>query len=105
MRYKPNPITYKSGYIQNVIYRQQFSSKSFRMTGSRCQMFTNRQLQVQGFTYFEQHVFLTGSQVHLVLVVIHTQVDDVRQQFFVSINHLQLLLQRLTDSTEHMIED
>lgn len=74
------------------------------MTGSRCQMFTKRQLQVQGFTYFEQHVFLTGSQVHLVLVVIHTQVDDVRKEFFVSINHFQLLLQRLTDSTEHMIE-
>lgn len=70
--------------------------------GSRRQLFTKRQLQAS--TYFEQHVFLTGSQVHLVLVVIHAQVDDVRQQFFISINHFKLLLQRLTDSTEHKIE-
>lgn len=55
--------------------------------------------QVQGFTYFEQHVFLVGSQVHLVLIVIHTQVDNVCQQLLVAINDLQLLLQRLEDNT------
>lgn len=60
----------------------------------------NSNLQVKGVTYFEQHVFLTGGEVHLVLVVIDTQVDDVCQQLLVSINHFQLLLQRLTRSTK-----
>ena len=58
--------------------------------------------QVQGLTYFKQHVFLVGSQVHLVLVVIHTQVDDVCQQLLVAINDLQLLLQRLDNSAEYI---
>lgn len=49
------------------------------------------------WAYFEQHVLLTGSEVHLVLIVIHTQVDNVCQELIISIYHFQLLLQRLKD--------
>jgi len=45
--------------------------------------------------YLEQHVLLVGREVHLVLVVLHTQVDDVGQELLVAVDHLQLLLQRL----------
>lgn len=41
----------------------------------------------QVFTYFEQHVFLTGCEVHLVLVVVDTQVDNVSQQLLVAVYH------------------
>lgn len=51
-------------------------------------------------TYFEQHVFLAGSEVQLVVVVIGTQVHDIRQQLFISVDHLQLLLQRLAEGTQ-----
>lgn len=57
-------------------------------------------LYKQGFPYFKQHVFVTGSEVHLVIIVVNAQVDNVCQQLLVSINHFQLLLQRLTDNTE-----
>lgn len=40
-------------------------------------------------------MLLTGSEVHLVLIVVHAQVYDVGQQLFVPVDHLQLLLQRL----------
>lgn len=40
-------------------------------------------------------MLLVGSEVHLVLVVVHAQVDDVGQQLLVPVDHLQLLLQRL----------
>lgn len=49
-------------------------------------------------TYFEEHVFLTGRQVHPILVVIHTQIHDVSKKLFVARNHFQLLLQRLKQS-------
>lgn len=45
--------------------------------------------------YLEQHVFLAGCQIHLVLVVIHADVDDVSQKLLVPRNHLQLLMQAL----------
>lgn len=41
----------------------------------------------QAFTYFEQHVFLTGCEVHLVLIVVDTQVDNVSQQLLVAVYH------------------
>lgn len=46
-------------------------------------------------TRLEQHVLLAGGEVHLVLVVVHAQVDDVGQQLLVAVDHLELLLQRL----------
>lgn len=46
-------------------------------------------------TYFEEHVFLAGRQVHPILVVIHTQIHNVSKKLFVARNHFQLLLQRL----------
>lgn len=84
MRYKPNPITWEGGnrgYVHVDPKGHQQPNRSRR-------------------AYFEQHVFLVGSEVHLVLVVLNTKVDDVGQQLIVSVNHLQLLLQRLhtTDS-------
>lgn len=57
-------------------------------------------LRSSNVTYFEQHVFLAGGEVHLVLVVVHAQVDDVRQQLLVPVDHLQLLLQRLAGRKE-----
>lgn len=45
--------------------------------------------------HLEQHVLLAGSEVHLVLVVVHAEVDDVGQQLLVPVDDLQLLLQRL----------
>lgn len=30
-------------------------------------------------SYLEEHVLLAGGQVHLVLIVVHTDVDDVSQ--------------------------
>lgn len=42
--------------------------------------------------YLEQHVFLTGCQIHLVLVVVHTDVDDVGEKLLIPRNHLQLLM-------------
>lgn len=55
---------------------------------------------LRSVTYFEQHVFLAGSEVQLVVVVIGTQVHDIRQQLFISVDHLQLLLQRLAEGTQ-----
>lgn len=52
-----------------------------------------------GKSYLEEHVFLTGCQVHLILIVIHTDVDNVRQQFFIAWNHFQLLVKTLNNST------
>lgn len=45
--------------------------------------------------YLEQHVFLAGCQVHLVLVVVHTDVDNVGEKLLIPRNHLQLLMQAL----------
>lgn len=45
-------------------------------------------------------MFLAGSEVQLVVVVIGTQVHDIRQQLFISVDHLQLLLQRLAEETQ-----
>lgn len=45
--------------------------------------------------YLEQHVFLTGCQIHLVLVVVHTDVDNVGEKLLIPRNHLQLLMQAL----------
>lgn len=49
-------------------------------------------------------MFLAGSEVHLVLIVVDAQVDNVCQQLLVPINHFQLLLQRLIHDTEEMRE-
>lgn len=40
-------------------------------------------------------MLFTGRQVHSVLVVIHTEIHDVRQELFIAGNDLKLLLQRL----------
>lgn len=48
-----------------------------------------------GVSYLQQHVFLAGGQVHLVLIVIHTDVDNVSQQLLITRDHLQLLVQTL----------
>lgn len=45
--------------------------------------------------YLEQHVFLAGCQIHLVLVVVHTDVDNVGEKLLIPRNHLQLLMQAL----------
>lgn len=45
--------------------------------------------------YLEQHVFLTRCQIHLVLVVVHTDVDNVGEKLLIPRNHLQLLMQAL----------
>lgn len=45
--------------------------------------------------YLKQHVFLAGCQIHLVLVIVYTDVDNVCQKFLVARNHLQLLVQAL----------
>lgn len=49
----------------------------------------------RGGSHLKQHVFLTGSQIHFVLVIVDTDVDNVCQQFLVARNHLQLLVQAL----------
>lgn len=51
-----------------------------------------------GKLYLEQHVFLAGCQVHLILIVIHTDVDNVCQQFLIAWNHFQLLVKTLNNS-------
>lgn len=56
---------------------------------------TREQNTILHGAHLEQHVLLVGSEVHLVLVVVHAQVDDVGQQLLVPVDHLQLLLQRL----------
>lgn len=96
MRYKPNPITQEVEQCcdkQDVHYCH-WNSKAIG------------DLSTPAHTgpYFEQHVFLSGSEVHLVLIVINTQVDNVCQQLLVPINHFQLLLQRLACRTEQMNE-
>lgn len=45
--------------------------------------------------YLEEHVLFARSQVHLVLVVIHTDVDNVSQQLLIAWDHLQLLVETL----------
>lgn len=45
--------------------------------------------------YLEEHVLLAGGQIHLVLVVIHADVDDVGQQLLVAGDHFQLLMETL----------
>lgn len=48
--------------------------------------------------YLEKHVFLTGGQVHLVLVVIHADIDNVSQQLLIAWDHFQLLVETLNSS-------
>ena len=48
--------------------------------------------------YLEEHVLLTGGQIHLVLVVIHADVDDIRQQLLIARDHFQLLMETLNSS-------
>lgn len=43
-------------------------------------------------------MLLAGGQIHLVLVVIHADVDDVRQQLLVAWDHFQLLMETLNSS-------
>ena len=43
-------------------------------------------------------MLLAGGQVHLVLVVIHADVDNVRQQLLVAWDHFQLLMETLHSS-------
>lgn len=45
--------------------------------------------------YLKQHVFLAGSQIHFVLVVVYADVDNVGQKLLVARDHLQLLMQAL----------
>lgn len=45
--------------------------------------------------YLKQHVFLTGCQIHLVLIIVDTDVDNVCQKLLIARNHLQLLVQAL----------
>lgn len=49
--------------------------------------------------YLEKHVFLTRSQIHLVLVIINTDVDNISQKFLVTWNHFQLLVEALHKHT------
>lgn len=44
-------------------------------------------------------MFLAGGQVHLILVVIHTDVDNVSQQLLVAWDHFQLLMETLPGQT------
>lgn len=50
--------------------------------------------------YLKQHVFLTGCQIHLVLIIVYTDVDNVCQQLLVARDHLQLLVQALYGNRE-----
>lgn len=50
--------------------------------------------------YLKQHVFLTGCQIHLVLIIVYTDVDNVCQQLLVARDHLQLLVQALYGKRE-----
>lgn len=43
-------------------------------------------------------MLLTGGQIHLVLVVIHTDVDNVGQQLLIAWDHFQLLVETLNSS-------
>lgn len=43
-------------------------------------------------------MLLTGGQIHLVLVVIHADVDNVGQQLLVAWDHFQLLVETLNSS-------
>lgn len=51
--------------------------------------------------YLEEHVLLTGGQIHLVLIVIHADVDNVSQQLLVAWDHFQLLMKTLKSSAPH----
>lgn len=51
-------------------------------------------------SYLKQHVFLTGSQIHFVLVIVNTDVDNVCQQLLIARDHLQLLVQALCRQAE-----
>ena len=42
--------------------------------------------------YFNQHVFLRGQKIHVVLVILERDVDDVGEKVVVALNLLQLLL-------------
>lgn len=46
-------------------------------------------------------MLLTGCQVHLILVVIHTDVDNVCQQLLIARDHFQLLVKTLNNSATH----
>lgn len=48
--------------------------------------------------YLEERVLLAGGQVHLVLVVIHADVDYVCQQLLIAWDHFQLLMETLNSS-------
>lgn len=43
-------------------------------------------------------MLLTGGQIHLVLVVIHADVDNVSQQLLIAWDHFQLLVETLNSS-------
>lgn len=55
----------------------------------------------EGKSYLEEHVFLTGCQVHLILIVINTDVDNVCQQLLIARDHFQLLVKTLNNSATH----
>lgn len=84
MRYRPKPITCRR---ESEWKTDHLRCCSCVLLGGRC-------------THFEQHVLLAGRQIKLVLIVIGTEVHDVRQQLFVPVNHFQLLLQRLVNTAE-----
>lgn len=56
--------------------------------------------KIKKCSHLKQHVFLTGSQIHFVLVIVDTDVDNVCQQFLIAWNHLQLLVQALRRQEE-----
>lgn len=48
-------------------------------------------------------MLLTGGQIHLVLVVIHADVDNVGQQLLVAWDHFQLLVETLNSSAPTLV--
>jgi hypothetical protein len=46
-------------------------------------------------------VLFTGRQVHLILIVINTDVDNVCQQLLIARDHFQLLVKTLNNSATH----
>ena len=64
-------------------------------------MHTRRKQCEEGMFYLEEHVLLTGCQVHLILIVIDTDVDNVCQQLLIARDHFQLLVKTLNNSATH----
>lgn len=60
-----------------------------------------RKLCEEGKSYLKEHVLLTGRQVHLILIVINTDVDNVCQQLLIAWDHFQLLVKTLNNSATH----